>query len=222
VWDLIAFWPRLAHPICPPPYGGRAALRLADRANHLVHKENASTVVLSGHSQGSLVCVAATCLLKSEQDSAKEEEKKTATFTRLRLLTYGSQLQWAFARLFPSYIGHTMIVKIHGDLKRKWHNLYRWTDPLGAPVLVAPTSGELPHPDTERWTPVGGNPIDSDFSGPALEDRQIGQETRLRDPESLSNDDNVRPKSRLRGHSAYYADPEFNTVVARVIELPNG
>lgn len=220
VWDLIAFWPRLAHPLCPPPYGGRTVLRLADRANYLVHEEKASTVVLSGHSQGSLVCVAATCLLKSEQESA--EQKETATFTRLRLLTYGSQLQWAFARLFPSYIGQKRIVEIRGDLKSRWHNLYRWTDPLGAPVLVAPTSGELPHPGTERWTPVGGDPIDSDFSGPALADRQVGQETRLRDPESLSDDDNVRAKSRLRGHSAYYADLEFNEVVASVIELPNG
>ena len=35
VWDLVAFWPRLAHPICPPPYGGRATIELTSRAVRL-------------------------------------------------------------------------------------------------------------------------------------------------------------------------------------------
>jgi hypothetical protein len=32
LWDLVSFWPRLVHPLCPPPYGGRAVLGVAVRS----------------------------------------------------------------------------------------------------------------------------------------------------------------------------------------------
>jgi hypothetical protein len=46
LWDLLAFWPRLAHSIIPPPYGGRAVLALAQRVRDKA--QAGSKVVLSG------------------------------------------------------------------------------------------------------------------------------------------------------------------------------
>src|SRR5439155_17593722 len=74
---------------------------------------------------------------------------------RLRLLTYGSQLQFVFARLFPSHLGFARLRGLYGaSLGGRWRHLYRWTDPLGTHVLSWPAAGETsgPGPTVARWT----------------------------------------------------------------------
>src|SRR5207244_1319883 len=58
LWDLGTFWPRAAHPLAPPCYAERVVPELAIRTAWLSRQGG---VVLSGHSQGS-VLVAATVL----------------------------------------------------------------------------------------------------------------------------------------------------------------
>ena len=59
IWDLATFWPRAAHPLAPPCYAERVVPELVHRATWLATEQGG--VVLSGHSQGS-VLVAATVL----------------------------------------------------------------------------------------------------------------------------------------------------------------
>ncbi|MFI9813911.1 hypothetical protein [Saccharothrix variisporea] len=192
VWDLIAFWPRLAHPICPPPYGGRTALLLKRRVEHLVSKDKVEVVVLSGHSQGSVVCTAVVRLIGPDRRS------------KVRLVTYGSQLQWAFARLFPTYMGYAEMKEMYAELRGRWRNIHRWTDPLGGPVLTWPASGAEPHPTISTWTLLAKGAHDIRFV----------------DPVTVGGDEAVTPRSAMRGHSGYYLDPRFDDQVADLVEQP--
>ncbi|QQQ78770.1 hypothetical protein IOD16_10165 [Saccharothrix sp. 6-C] len=208
VWDLVAFWPRLAHPICPPPYGGRATIELTSRAVRLAGHHGVGAVVLSGHSQGSVVCVAALSLLRRESERPDPADGEryirqadaVAALRRVGLVTYGSQLQWAYSRLFPHYLGHAELARLHDDLGDRWWNVHRLTDPLGGPVQVWPETAE------ERLS-----------ADPKLWGVRCGNDVRLRDPEFLDPDPDV-VASPLRGHSDYYDDPVFDEVVARVAD----
>ncbi|MFI9009168.1 hypothetical protein ACIGNX_18270 [Actinosynnema sp. NPDC053489] len=208
VWDLVAFWPRTAHPICPPPYGGRATIELTSRAVRLAGHHGVGAVVLSGHSQGSVVCFAALSLLRREAerpDPADGERyirqaEAAAAVRRVGLVTYGSQLQWAYSRLFPHYLGHAELARLHEELGDRWCNVHRLTDPLGGPVQVWPETAE------ERL-----------FADPKLWGVRRGNDVRLRDPEFLDPDPDM-VASPLRGHSYYYDDPVFDEVVALVAD----
>lgn len=223
VWDLLAFWPRLVHPICPPPYGGRAVLETAHRAKYL--GENvADAVVLSGHSQGSVVCAAALSVLRREGTSLR----------KIGFVSYGSQLQWAYPRVFPAYLGYERIERVWSELDQRWYNVFRWTDPLGGPVLTWPATGRTWPADEVRWTGfptpgplesgvvVAGEPHEGENG--AVETAmafRLGHDIRLRDPEFAADHDD-RPKSPLRGHSAYYDDPVFDVVVANLADVIRG
>lgn len=208
VWDLVAFWPRLAHPICPPPYGGRATIELTSRAVRLAGHHDVGAVVLSGHSQGSVVCFAALSLLRREAERPDPADGEryirqadaVAALRRVGLVTYGSQLQWAYSRLFPHYLGHAELARLHGDLGDRWWNVHRLTDPLGGPVQVWPETAQ-----------------EQLFAGPKLWGVRCGNDVRLRDPEFLDPDPDM-VASPLRGHSDYYDDPVFDEVVARVAD----
>ncbi|MFE9750288.1 hypothetical protein ACFYOT_35740 [Saccharothrix saharensis] len=208
VWDLVAFWPRLAHPICPPPYGGRATIELTSRAVRLAGHHDVGAVVLSGHSQGSVVCFAALSLLRREAERPDPADGEryirqadaVAALRRVGLVTYGSQLQWAYSRLFPHYLGHAELSRLHDELGDRWWNVHRSTDPLGGPVQVWPeTDEERVHAGAKLWGVRCGNDV------------------RLRDPEFLDPDPDM-VASPLRGHSYYYDDPVFDEVVARVAD----
>ncbi|HEX6342346.1 hypothetical protein [Umezawaea sp.] len=230
LWDLIAFWPRYAHPICPPPYGGRATLELASRANHLANQPGEHKVVLSGHSQGSVVCVAAVLVLAKERETddsghcyIKRAEAEN-TVRRLGLVTYGSQLRWAFARLFPRYLGYAELASVHEVLGGRWRNVHRWTDPLGGPVLTwQDGSTQTSETSPPTWHAMGSeNPpglgeVRAGGEGSFLRGRELGHDIRLRDPEFIESLAD-RPRSRLRGHSGYYDDPVFDEVVADVAD----
>jgi hypothetical protein len=231
LWDLIAFWPRYAHPICPPPYGGRATLELASRANYLANQSKENRIVLSGHSQGSVVCIATVLLLAHERTTEdtsghcyiKTDEAEN-TVRQLRLVTYGSQLQWAFARLFPRYLGYAELRSAYEILGGCWRNVHRWTDPLGGPVLAWQS---VPTPNStmskRNWYGIGTTgalelvKIHAGGADSISWGWQLNNEFRLRDPEFIESRDD-RPRSRLRRHSAYYHDPVFHEIVADLVD----
>ncbi|MFF4249901.1 hypothetical protein ACFY1L_01670 [Streptomyces sp. NPDC001663] len=211
VWDLLAFWPRWTHPIVPPPYGGRAVLGLVRRVEEKTVGQG--KVVLSGHSQGSLICAAAVL--------AMEETDRR----RVALLTYGSQLMWAYARLFPAYVGHPTLKDLYTTkLHERWHNLHRWTDPLGGPVLAHPAKGPVdPVLPATDWKTINDDPVSGGGDPPTgCWWRRFGPEYQLHDPRTVDPSDNA-PATPMLGHSDYYDDPAFDAVVrelAAAIDRP--
>ncbi|MGH8824019.1 MAG: hypothetical protein ACRDVN_06025 [Jiangellaceae bacterium] len=134
LWDVGSFFPRAAHPLAPPSYGERAVPELADRVMALTASPSAR-VVLSGHSQGS-VLVAATVLHLGPE-----------TATQVDLLTHGSPLRRLYTRFFPAYLGADALACVRDRLDGRWRNLYRDTDPIGSWVLDPPTA---PDPSVDR------------------------------------------------------------------------
>ncbi|WP_033401547.1 lipase family protein [Actinopolyspora mortivallis] len=123
--DLTLFWPREAHPMVPPCYALKVVPELVNRARE--HLEDPHTrVVITGHSQGSLLASVATARLLRELD---ERDRR-----RVGLVTAGSQLQWAYARGFPAVLGHDSQRELAGELDGRWRSLCRGTDPIGGGV----------------------------------------------------------------------------------------
>ena len=63
IWDLTTFWPRAAHPLAPPCYAERVVPELLTRVALGARPgrrgcRTAEPVILSGHSQGSLIVLA--------------------------------------------------------------------------------------------------------------------------------------------------------------------
>lgn len=127
LWDVGTFWPRAAHPFAPPCYAERAVPDLSWRISTWT-RLTAGRLVLSGHSQGSVLAAAAVWQLAPE------------TRRRVALLTYGSPLERLYGRWFPACFGPEALRSLHRELDC-WRNLWRETDPIGGPVRVPGASG---------------------------------------------------------------------------------
>lgn len=117
LWDIATFWPRWFHPWAPPSYGERAVPQLGYRLAALAP----GGVILSAHSQGSVLAVAALTL------SSPEVRRSTA------LLTYGCPLTRLYADYFPEYLAPGLYAELAADLAG-WTNLWRQTDFIGGSV----------------------------------------------------------------------------------------
>ncbi|MFD0328091.1 hypothetical protein ACFQZC_07325 [Streptacidiphilus monticola] len=95
-------------------------------------------LVLSAHSQGTVLAAAAVWQLDPE------------TRQRTALLTYGSPLRRLYGRFFPAYFGPEDLLRLRKDAPH-WHNLFRVTDPIGGPVRV-PATGAKHAPDWPALT----------------------------------------------------------------------
>lgn len=127
LWDVGTFWPRAAHPFAPPCYAERAVPDLTWRMETWTRRHG-GRLVISGHSQGSVLAAAAVWQVDHR------------TRGRVALLTYGSPLERLYGRWFPAYFGPTQLLSLHSEV-RCWRNLWRYTDPIGGPVLLPDGSG---------------------------------------------------------------------------------
>ncbi|WP_418955628.1 hypothetical protein [Streptomyces tritici] len=134
LWDVGTFWPRAAHPFAPPCYAERAVPDLTWRMCSWT-RTTGGRLVISGHSQGSVLAAAAVWQLPEQ------------TRHRVALLTYGSPLERLYGRWFPAYFGPGQLAALHGEL-HCWRNLWRATDPIGGPVRV-PADGDKPAVDRD-------------------------------------------------------------------------
>ncbi|MEU6537393.1 hypothetical protein [Streptomyces sp. NPDC047000] len=133
LWDVGTFWPRAAHPFAPPCYAERAVPDLTWRVVTWT-RATGGRLVLSGHSQGSVLAAAAAWQLTPSVRG------------RVALLTYGSPLERLYARWFPAHFGPAALAALHRDMAC-WRNLYRLTDPIGGPVRLPGDCGpEVDHP----------------------------------------------------------------------------
>lgn len=120
LWDVGTFWPRAAHPFAPPCYAERAVPDLTWRVATWT-RATGGRLVISGHSQGSVLAAAAAWQLKPSDRR------------RVALLTYGSPIERLYGRWFPAHFGPAALAALHEDIAC-WRNLYRLTDPIGGPV----------------------------------------------------------------------------------------
>ena len=86
-------------------------------------------LVISGHSQGSVLAAAAVWQLRP------------GTRRRVALLTYGSPLERLYGRWFPAYFGPAALAALHREM-HCWRNLWRATDPIGGPVRLAAATAD--------------------------------------------------------------------------------
>ncbi|MEV0848487.1 hypothetical protein AB0J21_21835 [Streptomyces sp. NPDC049954] len=122
LWDVGTFWPRAAHPFAPPCYAERAVPDLTWRMATWTARTR-GRLVLSGHSQGSVLAAAAAWQLPAPARG------------RVALLTYGSPLERLYGRWFPAHFGPQALRSLHEEAYC-WRNLYRETDPIGGPVRI--------------------------------------------------------------------------------------
>ncbi|WP_411084714.1 hypothetical protein [Streptomyces sp. cmx-18-6] len=132
LWDVGTFWPRAAHPFAPPCYAERAVPDLTSRMCAWTSTTR-GRLVISGHSQGSVLAAAAVWQLP---DSARR---------RVGLLTYGSPIERLYGRWFPAYFGAVPLLGLNRSV-HCWRNLWRATDPIGGPVRL----GADPDPGVDR------------------------------------------------------------------------
>ncbi|WP_443054005.1 hypothetical protein [Streptomyces sp. IBSBF 2435] len=129
LWDVGTFWPRAAHPFAPPCYAERAVPDLSWRMASWTARTG-GRIILSGHSQGGVLAAAAVWQLDP------------AARGRVALLTYGCPLARLYGRWFPAYFGPGPLRGLHRDM-HAWRNLWRRTDPIGGPVLLAGPEGPV-------------------------------------------------------------------------------
>ncbi|MFJ9683339.1 hypothetical protein ACIRP2_35635 [Streptomyces sp. NPDC101194] len=132
LWDVGTFWPRAAHPFAPPCYAERAVPDLASRMSGWTGLTR-GRLVISGHSQGSVLAASAVWQLPAE------------TRSRVALLTYGSPIERLYGRWFPAYFGPVPLHGLHRSV-HCWRNLWRATDPIGGMVRL----DEGPGPEVDR------------------------------------------------------------------------
>ncbi|MEW2298428.1 hypothetical protein AB0958_00370 [Streptomyces sp. NPDC006655] len=154
LWDVGTFWPRAAHPFAPPCYAERAVPDLTWRMVTWTRRTG-GRLVLSGHSQGSVLAAAAAWQLTPSVRS------------RVALLTYGSPLERLYGRWFPAHFGPAELGSLHREVAC-WRNLYRLTDPIGGPVRIADGDGpQVDHPPLKDSLAYGRTP-DHPLPGPVL------------------------------------------------------
>jgi hypothetical protein len=127
LWDVGTFWPRAAHPFAPPCYAERAVPDLTWRMATWT-RSTGGRLVISGHSQGSVLAAAAAWQLPP------------SVRRRVALLTYGSPLERLYGRWFPAHFGPHALGSLHREVDC-WRNLYRLTDPIGGPVRLSGDGG---------------------------------------------------------------------------------
>jgi len=155
LWDVTTFWPRANHPLTPACSAQRAIPQLADRIAALTD-EDTDFLVLSGHSQGSVLTAAAVLRLAQDDDHG-------GVLQRVSLLTFGSPLRRLYARGFPAYFSVPVLEEVGEQTGKRWLNLWAQTDPIGADIaLGSPACTDwqmLPDPLTLDVDPRTGEPV---------------------------------------------------------------
>lgn len=190
LWDLALFWPRWFHPFCPPTYSDRAVTLLAERMSKTVEK---GSLILSGHSQGSVIGAAAILLI------AQTEPHKA---NRIGFVTHGSPIGRLYFELFPAVFDREfldVLVKAltnEADGARgviRWRNLHRATDPVGGPIRT----------EKQGWLSTVNDTVYLEFEAPVIpDDAQPGadpQWDRVLGGRDLNN----------RIHSVYSREPGY-------------
>jgi hypothetical protein len=179
-----------------PEIAARAAEYLA---------EPGTRVVLTGHSQGSAIVVAAATRLLDGLPDAEAQ--------RLGIVVAGAPLQWAYPRAFPAVVPHDGLLELCHDLNGRWRTMARGTDPIGGGLTTwrrQVFDGKLIGVGFRTDGTSGALP--AAVAGPtgAL---VLGGDHWLPDPER-GPFAGRRWAAGVRRHMDYYSDPEWDRAVA--------
>ncbi len=200
LWDLVCLLPRAAHPFAPPCYAERAVPEIVGRCDWWLTNDHpqgegsvrrGDRIVLSAHSLGSVLAVAALFALPSQSQTPGP----------MSLLTYGSQLRAYFGRIFPELLGpdvqgtpparsaqlwaadpwqrelsgpttnarraaDSVVIRLAGPAGTppRWRSLWRRTDFLGFPVhSYRPNEIDRPAEETDETTYLTAVVAHSDY-----------------------------------------------------------
>jgi hypothetical protein len=129
LWDVLTFWPRWHHPFAVRCYAERAVPEIQQRLVRL--GEAGHPVVISAHSQGTVLAIAALASL--EEDLTHD----------IDVVTFGSPLTTLYARFFPAYFGRGGDYADVCTRVESWQNFYRLTDYVGQKVNGVAVDDEL-------------------------------------------------------------------------------
>ncbi|WP_420717412.1 hypothetical protein [Streptomyces sp. WM6378] len=190
LWDVGTFWPRAAHPFAPPCYAERAVPDLAWRMNTWTERTG-GRLVISGHSQGSVLAAAAVWQLPA------------AARRRVALLTYGCPVERLYGRWFPTYFGPAPLQALHQEV-HCWRNLWRATDPIGGPVLTGDDVDKGPLLDPLAYGRTREHPLPAPILGHSdyQADPAFGRERALLLAELASGVPNQRVDQSSSGRSS--------------------
>ncbi|PWV52376.1 MULTISPECIES: hypothetical protein [Nocardiopsis] len=189
LWDVGTFWPRVAHPLAPPSYAERAVPQLTARVARMAGE--GTEVVISGHSQGSVLAAATVWQLPRSCRG------------RVSLITHGSPLDRLYARYFPAYFGPASFTDLTGRVSA-WRNLWRVTDAIAGPVRRRNAdAGDTPP------GPAGGG------AGASLD--IVDQADPLPDPRSYDAPPGEARRPEILGHSQYTEDPAYAQALSEVL-----
>lgn len=200
LWDITTFWPRSAHPFAPPCYAERVVPEITARVRWALGRDKERVVVLSGHSQGSLICVAVASRLNG-------------TAHQLRLLTYGSQIRALYGRVFPAAAGPRALgyVPTVGPVRmgEAWPDV---PDPRRAPSQPSVKEGLRYRLDSpydwvnlfRRSDPLGYR-VFSDHDNPVFDRLTL----------EVQPDGSGDPGSLVMTHGGYQHTPEYRVAIAR-------
>ncbi|GAA4596903.1 hypothetical protein GCM10023194_70290 [Planotetraspora phitsanulokensis] len=136
LWDVGTFWPRSYHPFAPPSYAERAVPELQRRIWWL--HDNDGRVLLTAHSQGSVLAVAAL----AQPDRRSPDD-------RVSLVTFGAPVHKLYNWGFPAYFNQDMLNRLRVE---RWVNLYYLTDYVGGSIGAASCQDvEIPDPPTSTF-----------------------------------------------------------------------
>jgi hypothetical protein len=195
IWDLVTFWPRAAHPLSPPCYTERVVPEVLTRLDWARGKHK--HVVVSAHSQGSTIAVAALM--------------RTSDLEHVRLITYGSQIRGLYGRIFPGVFGPEDVgYRRTTDATRLWDpwpDLVAGTDPEPPYVPAGSLRGRIGRQQWRnlfrRGDPLGFRVFSDNFDD---EDDRVVLEV----PDAAYGD----PGPTVKGHSGYQHSPEYRATVA--------
>jgi len=231
IWDIASFWPRDTHPLAPPCYNERAIPQLVcrikwyvddDSARPAEHRDPGGRVILAGHSQGSVIGVAALMSLPKE------------TRRRVALLTYGSVLSRLYSRFFPYYFGVAELQKVANELRNKsslpsdgsqsgdsidqarpkstvrWRNLFRYSDFLGGRIALKLRADERWERKNQQSSAPASSPDGSDIL--------VGIDVPNEDPLFLAAPgDSIYPEAGR--HSRFESDGAFQEEIGELVRM---
>jgi pimeloyl-ACP methyl ester carboxylesterase len=125
------------------------------RICNLPCSDGGAGIILAGHSQGSTIAAATVRQLPPERRE------------RVFLLTFGTQLNRLYGRVFPAFFGPAQLARLARDLGPpgtvpRWRNFFRRTDPMGFPVEVQTQTWSVDAPpldDPARLVPTDGEVV---------------------------------------------------------------